>query len=279
MPKPKGLGRGLSALIEDIPEASGEGAEIEISLIDVCKTQPRKFFDNERIEELAASIKLHGVIAPLILNKTGERYKIVAGERRFRAAKLAGLKTLPAVVRELDEKNVLEISLIENIQREDLNPIEEATAIQMLISGHGLTQEEAGERLSRSRSAVANSLRLLGLPKNVLELVEGDELSAGHARALLALKTEPRIKLAADYVLKNALSVRATEEHVKKILEGTEKRTKPHIRDANIEHAIHILSDKLGTRVDIQGDNRKGRIVLDYYSAEQLQKFFDLLTT
>ena len=197
MARKSGLGRGagINALIPETPEVNNNenSTEIEIDLIAPNKNQPRKNFDKEKIAELALSIQEHGLVQPLIVVKDGEFYKIVAGERRWRACKSLGLKTVPAIVKDYDEKQVAEIALVENLQREDLNPIEEANGYKQLMDDFGLTQEEVSNRVQKSRSAVANSLRLLSLPQNVLTLVEEGRLSMGHARAILSAKSEEKM--------------------------------------------------------------------------------------
>lgn len=281
--KQKGLGRGLGVFIDESVNLEPEGqgvTSVPIQKIDIYENQPRKFFDEEKLDELAASIKKHGVIQPLILKKQGSRYQIIAGERRYRAARLAGLKEVPAIFMDADEKETLEISIIENIQREDLNPIEEAEAVDMLMKSYGLTQEEVGERLGRSRSAVANTLRLLGLPEGVRKMVADGLLSAGHARTLIALKSQRAIADCAAVVVKNHLSVRDTEKLVKRMLEqGTkESRKKPaRKKSSDMETAEKALSEALETKVSIEGDEEKGRVVLAYYSKEQLNSLYEFL--
>ena len=279
--KAKGLGRGLGALLGDaeatIIENPKESLEIEVSKIDVCKSQPRKNFDEEKLNELAASIKRHGVIQPLILNKKGSRYQIIAGERRYRAARIAGLKTVPAIVKDMEAGEVLQVSIIENIQRENLNPMEEAMAISMLMKEYGFTQEKVAEALGRSRSAVANTLRLLALPKSVAEMVEAGMLSAGHARTLIPLKDKKLLEAAAREVAEKEMSVRETEEYVKKLL-APEKpalakpRTNPEFARAEKE-----LSEAMETKIRLSGSRERGKLIIEYFSAEQLDGLYDFL--
>ncbi len=283
--KKSGLGRGLESLMGMSAELERETvdntpkAEIDINLIDVNKEQARKAFDEEKLSELCESIKLHGIIQPLILTEKNGRYTIVAGERRYRAARMAGLKKVPAAVRSFEEEKLLELSLIENIQREDLNPVEEARAVLALMQEHGYTQETVSERIGRSRSAVANTLRLLSLPAGILELVKDGRLSAGHARTLIPLKDESRINKAAELIMQNGLSVRAAEDMVKKLLAPQEKPPKKEkIKPAEIKDAESNLSAALETKVQINGSAKKGKIVINYYSDEQLQALYEALS-
>lgn len=274
--KSKALGRGLGALL-DVSDTTPK-TDIDINKIDLDKTQPRKNFDQDKLEELAQSVATHGIISPLILVEKNGRYRIVAGERRYRAARIAGLSTVPAVIRDFDEKQILEISIIENIQREDLNPIEEAEAISRLMKEHGYTQDNVAERLGRSRSAVANSLRLLGLPKSVRSLVIDEKLSQGHARALLSLKDHALMASAADHVIDKKMSVRETEEYVKRLM--TEKPVKKAVmRDPEMISAEKTIGEKLDTKVSISGNGKRGKITLEYYSAEHLDALYELLTS
>ena len=277
--KAKGLGRGLDALLSgpDVLEEKPAEQQIPINRIDAAKDQPRKHFDEESLRELADSIRQHGVIQPLILRKEGDRYSIVAGERRYRAARMAGLREVPAIVKEYDARQVLEVSIIENIQREDLNPIEEAEAIALLMREYGLSQEQVAARLGRSRRAGANSLRLTALPDRVAAMVVAGELSAGHARALLPLKEEKRLCAAAAHVVARGLSVRETEKYAKTLLATPTAKREPRT-DPDILHAQEALSDKLETRVRIQGNRDSGKIVLSYFSPEQLDALYERLT-
>lgn len=278
--KPKrGLGKGLDALLGEFNETPPQGvSEIDVRLLDVNKSQPRKQFDEEKLQELAESIRRHGVVQPILVRKKGERYTIVAGERRYRAARLAGLNTVPVVVRELEEQQVMEVALIENIQREDLNPVEEAAAIRFLMKQHDLTQEEVAERISKSRSAIANTLRLLSLPEEALELLRDGSLSAGHGRALAAMKDEKlQLRLAKEAV-EQGYSVRQMELLAKKYAEEQKPKEKtaarmlPELFDAQ-EH----LRARLGTRVKISGSEKKGKIVIEYFSPEDLQRIYDMI--
>ena len=279
------LGKGLGALIDDVSKIDDvtveepQGVkEIDISLIDRDENQPRKRFDDEKLEELAASLKTHGVMQPLIVVRRGGRYTIVAGERRYRAARKAGLKKLPVIVKELSDQDVLEVSLIENIQREDLNAIEQAEALISLMEKYDITQEQASERVGKSRSAIANLVRLASLPESIKDLVREDRLSPGHARALLPLKNEAVMKGVASRIINMNLSVRQTEAMIKKMLEERPAPKKTAQPAPEWIDAMRKLSESLDTRVRFSGNEDKGKIIIDYYSKEQLQELFDKLS-
>ncbi len=276
----RGLGKGLAALIE-IPEemdAPKEGVlEIDVNLIDANHEQPRKNFDEEKLNELAHSIKTHGVIQPLIVRQEGGRYRIIAGERRYRAARIAGLSKVPVVLREASERELLQMSIVENVQREDLNPIEEAEAIAMLIDRFSLRQEEAADILGKSRSAVANALRLLTLPAEISEMVIAGSLSAGHARTLLFLKDKKLMLYAAEHIAESGLSVRETENYVKKIGGAVRKKPrKPVARPPEFSEAERTLAELLDTKVRLVGNERCGKIVIEYFTKEQLFSLYEL---
>lgn len=275
----KGLGRGLDALLGDYTQPTPEGVqELDIHLIDTNAGQPRKDFDQEKLQELADSIRQHGVVQPILLRQNGERYVIVAGERRFRAARLAGLEKVPAIVKDLDEAQVMEVALIENLQREDLNPIEEAAAIRFLMQQHDLTQEEVSKRLSKSRPAIANSLRLLTLPEPVQAYLRNGKLQAGHARALAGLQDPEAQAVLADKIVGEGLSVRAAESLAREQGQKPPRQKKePPATDPDLAAAEASLREWLGTKVSIQGSSQRGRIVIEYYNAELLQGIFDLL--
>ena len=279
--KQQRLGKGLGALIgetEDLGASADGVVEINVNEIDPNINQPRKKFDEEKLKELAQSIKTYGIVQPIIVQRNGARYIIIAGERRYRAARLAQLETVPAVIKDYSEKAFLEVSLVENLQREDLNPIEEAQALRMLMEEHRLTQDELSERLGKSRSAIANTLRLLSLPQEIQRMVTDGELSSGHARCLIAVPgDETKIKLARR-MISQGLSVRAAEEMVKNLSakpfrgEKTDRETIPEL-----ESAQSALSAALGTKVQITGDLYKGKITLSYYNQKQLQSLYDFL--
>ena len=277
-----GLGRGLDNLIPNYlgTEAKTEEAKLTLktSQIEPNKGQPRKKFDSESIEELAASIKQYGIIEPIVVVKSGDHYSIVAGERRWRAAKKAGLKEVPVVIKDYTEKEIAEISLIENIQREDLNPVEEAKAYQQLINDYNLTQEELAERISKSRSAITNTLRLLKLHPDVQKMLINGTLTAGHARALLAIEDQDTQLTLAEKVIKDSLSVRQTEDLVKSYgKDSTGVRIKMK-NDPQYKELEKKLSSILGTKVSIkQKEKGKGRVEISYYSEEQLDDIFLIL--
>ena len=275
----KGLGRGLDALLGDYTQPTPEGVqELDIHLIDTNAGQPRKDFDQEKLQELADSIRQHGVVQPILLRQNGERYVIVAGERRFRAARLAGLEKVPAIVKDLDEAQVMEVALIENLQREDLNPIEEAAAIRFLMQQHDLTQEEVSRRLSKSRPAIANSLRLLTLPEPVQAYLRNGKLQAGHARALAGLQDPEAQAVLADKIVGEGLSVRAAESLAREQGQKPPRQKKePPATDPDLAAAEASLREWLGTKVSIQGSSQRGRIIIEYYNAELLQGIYDLL--
>lgn len=278
----KGLGRGLNALIDDEQNnentGTGEDLYIDITLIDPSKFQPRKRFDEESLKELSASIKVHGIIQPIIVQANGNRYTIIAGERRYRAARMADLVKVPALIKDLDKSTALELALIENIQREDINPIEEAMAIAILMEEHSITQETISNRLGKSRSAIANSVRLLTLPEGVKSLVASGDITAGHARALLSLETPSSISDAADFVIENEYSVRQTEEYVKRLMKNTpekpDKKPESPFKQAEVD-----ISKAMETRVRIFGNNDRGKIQIEYYSKEQLEDLYTYLTS
>ena len=275
----KGLGRGLDALLGDYTQPTPEGVQqVDIRRIDTNAGQPRKDFDQEKLQELADSIRQHGVVQPILLRQNGERYVIVAGERRFRAARLAGLDQVPAIVKDLDEAQVMEVALIENLQREDLNPIEEAAAIRFLMQQHDLTQEEVSKRLSKSRPAIANSLRLLSLPEPVQAYLRNGKLQAGHARALAGLQDPEAQAVLADKIVGEGLSVRAAESLAREQGQKPPRQKKePPATDPDLAAAETSLREWLGTKVSIQGSSQRGRIIIEYYNAELLQGIYDLL--
>jgi ParB family chromosome partitioning protein len=276
------LGKGLGALIGE-PEAqvSAESVlEIDVNDVDPNLEQPRKSFDDESLNELAQSITTYGIVQPIIVQRNGDRFIIIAGERRYRAARIAGLDKVPAVIKEYSKQAFMEVSLIENLQREDLNPIEEAQAMKLLMDEYSLTQDELSIRLGKSRSAIANTLRLLTLPQNVIEMVVSGELSSGHARCLVSLSSDIEKERIARKIISLGLSVRATEELIKNI--GTKVQTnekKEKTVEPEIESAQNALSSALGTKVQISGDLSKGKIHLSYYNQDQLQSLYDFLMT
>ena len=275
--KNKGLGRGLDALLDEIeePQEQKQGKlEVDLYDIDTNPNQPRKTFDPEKLSELAASVKRHGVVQPILVKKNGARYTIVAGERRYRAARQAGLMKVPVVVTDIDESAVMEISLIENIQRENLNPIEEAAAIKLLMEQHDLTQEEVSERVGKSRPAIANALRLLTLAKSVQKMVKDGKLSAGHGQ-MLAGVGDPRIQMElAEKCVEGDWSVRRLEDELRFAeMPKRKKKEKPE-PTPEFRNAMHRMRAELGTKVSVQGSEDKGKLIIHYYSREDLDRIY-----
>lgn len=289
------LGRGLSSLLgsfdeeEKTPQVKeivkevekivkvGGVEEIEIAKIDNDPNQPRKNFDPSALQDLAESIKVHGVIQPIIVVANGDRYTIIAGERRFRASKLAGKKTIPAIVKTYSEHERREIALLENVQREDLNPIETARGMQELMDKYAFTQEKLSERLGKSRPVIANYLRLLSLQPEVIALVESGKLSAGHARSLVVVSDpEVQVRLAKMAVTKR-VTVRDMEKIVKDLQNPTSKAKKQYVQSNELKDLIRLMQTKLGTKVSVVGDDHKGRIYIDYYTQDDLDRLYNLL--
>ena len=278
--KPSGLGRGLGALLgEDVlkPESSGT-TYVPITSVENNSAQPRKVFDDAALGQLAESIAQHGIIQPLTVRKLNSGYyQIIAGERRWRAARLAGLSEVPVIVIEADDRKAAELAMIENLQREDLNPIEEAAGFRTLISQYHMTQEEAASRVGKSRSAVTNALRLLELESAVQKLVQEGTLSAGHARALVVLPAALQIR-AADAIVAGGLSVRQTEALVKRLSAGEKpEKEKPADQVDYTAEAQKDLSSRLGRGVKIVSGRKKGRIELEYYGVDDLNDLLDAL--
>ncbi len=278
--KPSGLGRGLGALLgDDVLKTETAGSlSLPISQVESCSAQPRKLFDEASLAELADSIREHGIIQPLTVRKLSSGYyQIIAGERRWRAARLAGLQEVPVIVVEADDRKAAELAMIENLQREDLNPMEEAAGFQSLIDNYHMTQEEAAARVGKSRSAVANALRLLALTPAVRSLVESGKLSAGHARALLPLPAPVQIR-AAEAVISGGLSVRQTEALAKRLAAGEKPARKPAEGPDYAAEAQRALSSHLGRGVRIVSGRKKGRIELEYYDLDDLNDLLDALS-
>ena len=278
--KPSGLGKGLGALLgADMMETESSGSlYLPISQVESCSGQPRKHFDEESLQELADSITEHGIIQPLTVRKLASGYyQIIAGERRWRAARLAGLQEVPVIVMEADDRKAAELAMIENLQREDLNPMEEAAGFQSLIETYHMTQEEAAKQVGKSRSAVTNSLRLLSLTPAVRQLVEEGKLSAGHARALLPLSPAMQ-ENAANAVVAGGLSVRQTEALVKKL--SAEKKPEKEPDPQRVDYtaaAQRDLTSRLGRGVRIVSGRKKGRIELEYYGMDDLNDLLEAL--
>ena len=277
----KGLGRGLAALLGDdvmTPEEEKTSLYLPISQVESCASQPRKQFDPDALADLADSIREHGIIQPLTVRKLQSGYyQIIAGERRWRAARMAGLSEVPAIVIEADDRKAMELAMIENLQREDLNPMEEAEGYQTLMQQYNMTQEETAQRVGKSRSAVANAMRLLKLCPPVRAMVEDGRLSSGHARALLPLPAKQQ-ETAAAAVLKSELSVRQTELLAKKLMAETpEKPAKDPLSVNYAEEAARELGERLGRGCRIVSGRKKGRIELEYYGTDDLNDLLDAL--
>ena len=296
---PRGLGRGLSALFSDTEEAYGNAAkgaelpqplpedikglqEVDIDLIRPNPNQPRKHFDEAALNELADSIKKHGLIMPIVVNQMPDgKYMIIAGERRYRASKIAGKQQIPVVVREYDDRQIKEISLIENLQREDLNPIEAATAMKQLMDEYHLTQEELAERIGKSRPAVTNTLRLLSLSPEAIALVSSGKLSAGHARALVTLPEDAQYKLA-ETAIRDGLSVRDIERNVRDYFSSPEeiadkKEKKKQQVSIELKDLIDRMRHTFKTKVSLIGNDKKGRIYIDYYNTDDLNRISEIV--
>ena len=308
----KGLGKGLGAIFgEDVvresedeaakiaarkkktgsgTEASGESVAenvsgelmVKVALIEPNKEQPRMDFNEEQMQELAESIKRHGVLQPLLVQKKGTFYEIIAGERRWRAAKIAGLKEVPVVLREYDRQQSMEIALIENVQRADLNPIEEAKAYQQLIQEFGLKQEEIAERVSKNRTTITNAMRLLKLDETIQDMLINNMITGGHARALLALEDKGQQLKAAKMIVDGGLSVRETERLVKRMLRESQGEDKTKKEDNSLRYIYQNLEDRMktvmGTKVTIHNkDKNKGRIEIEYYSEAELERIVEMI--
>ena len=289
-----GLGKGLGALLsqydreiepekkqeaqtENITKIGGAQTELELSKIYPNPNQPRKNFDQKALEELADSIKVHGLIQPIIVNESGDKYMIIAGERRWRACQMAGLTAVPVIIKHYTEKQVSEIAIIENLQREDLNPVEVARGIKKLMEEYQLTQEKVAERLGKSRSEIANYNRLLGLDNEVLELVENGKVSFGHAKCLAGLDDREQQIYLAKQVAKSKYTVRELEREISKLGNKPTKKSTQYTLSTEIKDLINLMQRKLGTKVNIIGNNKKGRIYIDYYDQDDLDRLYGLL--
>lgn len=292
--KKKGLGKGLDSLIPDnkpVKTAKSEktsseteidksGAQMmKINMVEPNREQPRKKFEEDALLELADSIKQFGVIQPLIVQKRKDYYEIIAGERRWRAAKIAGVKEVPVIVKEYTEQEIVEISLIENIQRENLNPIEEAMAYKKLLEEFNLKQDEVAERVSKSRTAVTNSMRLLKLDEKVQQMIVDDMISTGHARALLAIDDKEKQYELANQIFDEKLSVRETEKLVKDLKNPKKKKEKKIVENSFIyDDLANKMKEVMGTKVSIASKgNGKGKIEIEYYSDKELERMFDMI--
>lgn len=299
----KGLGRGLGSLLgilddedekiekkevkspEEKPVETFKGetvVDLNIGLIDVNPNQPRKNFDPTALNELASSIKTHGLIQPILVTPRNNRYLIVAGERRFRASMIAEMKTIKAIIKDLNDGEVKEIALLENIQRQDLNPIETARALKELGDTFGWTQEALADRLGKSRSVVANTLRLLTLCPEVIDLIEKGKLSAGHARSLVVV-TKPEVQLRlAEQVINSKLTVRDMENAVKAVDQTQRKVVKTKVQpemSMEMREFVDIMEHKFSTKINVKGNDKKGKIIINYYNQDDLNRIYDIITS
>lgn len=282
--KKRGLGRGLAALINedaDLESRNDSIKDIDIKLIAANKYQPRRAFNEEKLAELAKSIELNGLIQPIVIRRVGKKYELIAGERRLRAAKIAGLKEIPAIVKDIDEEKASKFALIENIQREDLNPVEEGQAYSMLINKYKLTQEELADEMGKSRSYISNTIRLLSLDKGTLDFLIEGKLSQGHAKVLLGIKDSEFQKLVVKEIIEKNLSVRETESLInEKDLKAKSKKTLSHKKQkaSNIIAVEENLMNSLGTKVSLKTGKKKGKIEIEYYGLEDLERLIEILT-
>ena len=288
-----GLGRGLDSLLKVYDEEEetkraeeplnnytirhGDVEKIDINKIYTNPNQPRKNFDKESLNELAESIRIHGLIQPIVVNEMPDGYMIIAGERRFRACKICGLKEIDAIIKNYSNKQIAEIAIIENLQREDLNPVEVAKGIKKLMDEYGLTQEKVAERLGKSRSAIANSLRILTLYPEVIELIEKGKISFGHAKILASITDYATQLILAKKIAKDKLTVRDLEKEVDSILGNKKKKKVAKLPSEELQDFISELQRKLGTKVTVIGNDKKGRIYIDYYSQDDLDRIYDVV--
>lgn len=277
MIKKSGLGKGLDALIPETDSADNSIIKIKLNLIKPNENQPRRNFDEEKIVQLADSIKEHGIIQPLVLKKENDLYTIVAGERRWRASKILGLDEVPAIIMDLSEKDILEVSLIENIQREDLNPIEEANAYKELINRFNFTQEDLAKRIGKSRVAITNTLRLLNLDERVQDYIIEGIISEGHGRALLSINNKDKQYEISQFIIDNKLSVRETEKYISNLQNKNVKNKKIVKKDLYYVNIQKQMESALGTKVLINNKKNKGKIEIEYYSLEDFERILDLL--
>ena len=275
----KGLGKGISAFFPEESIHSDNTVEhVAVSKLIVNPFQPRKIFNEEALKELAESIKEHGIIQPIVVRKKEKKYEIIAGERRFRAAKLAGLKEVPAIVKEMTEQQMMEVAILENLQREDLTPIEEAEAYSSLIDNLNFTQDALAKRLGKSRPHIANHIRLLQLPEDVRQLMNEGVLSMGHGRALLGLKDKGRIAEVAQKVINQSLNVRQLESLVHQVNEGVSHETKEKVKkDIFVQATESQLREYFGTSVQVKKQKNKGKIEIEFYSEDDLERILDIL--
>ncbi|MBT2696828.1 ParB/RepB/Spo0J family partition protein [Bacillus sp. ISL-40] len=274
----KGLGKGLNAIFTDVGKEETV-QEIKLKELRPNPYQPRKTFQQEAIDELKDSILEHGILQPIVVRKSLRGYEIVVGERRFRAAREAKLETVPAVVRDLSEQQMMELAVLENLQREDLNPIEEGLAYQTLMEKLKLTQEEVAKRLGKSRPHVANHVRLLSLPPNIQELISTAKISMGHGRALLGLREKAKVPALVEKIIKEALSVRQLEKLIQHLNENVSRETKKpeQKKDVFIQEREHTLRERFGTTVNIKQNKNKGKIEIEFFSQDDLERILEML--
>ena len=278
--KKNALGRGLGALIPEMVDESNDVSgikEIDINEISPADDQPRKNFDEEKIQKLAESIKQHGILQPILVKRDGKYYKIIAGERRWRAARIAGLKTVPIIEKELTERETMEISLIENLQREDLNPIEEASAYKKLMDDFNMTQEDIAERVGKSRPAITNSIRLLNLDERVLNYLIDGTISGGHGKVLASIGDKNLQYEISKKIIDEGLNVRQTEKLIKKIEGKKDNKEKIIRKEVYIKDMEDRLKNYFGTKVTINKGRKKGKIEIEYYSKDDLERIVDML--
>ncbi len=278
--KKGGLGKGLGALLaENSLDDASKTVTLRISEIEPNRSQPRKQFDEASLAELSESIAQHGVLQPLLVRPmTDGSYQLVAGERRWRASRMAGLTEVPVVIREMDDQQASELALIENLQREDLNPMEEALGYKTLMDKYGLTQEETAKAVNKSRPAVANALRLLNLPQPITEMVAGGKISAGHARAILSFSTQEEQMEAVQAVVKNGLSVRDIEKRAKQANNAKKSEKKVHIRNSFYDEVELALTEHLGRRVKVAESSKGGTLQIEFYSQDDLRMIANQLS-
>ncbi|MDQ1143397.1 ParB family chromosome partitioning protein [Bacillus sp. SORGH_AS 510] len=276
----KGLGKGLNAFFANVEPGKEEAVqEIKLKELRPNPYQPRKTFHQDSIDELRDSIIEHGILQPLVVRKSIKGYEIVVGERRFRAAKEAKLETVPAVVRELSEQQMMELAVLENLQREDLNPIEEGQAYQTLMEKLKLTQEEVAKRLGKSRPHIANHIRLLQLPQKIQELISAEKITMGHGRALLGLRQKAKLPTVVEKVVNEGLNVRQLEKLIQQLNEDVSRETKKpeKKKDVFLQEREHVLRERFGTTVNIKQNKNKGKIEIEFFSQEDLERILEML--
>jgi ParB family transcriptional regulator, chromosome partitioning protein len=275
----KGLGKGINALFNNVDAKEEAVQEISLKELRPNPYQPRKVFEPEAIEELKESIKEHGILQPIIARKSIKGYEIVVGERRYRAAKAAKLDKVPVVVRELTDKQMMELAVLENLQREDLSPIEEGNAYQLLMEKLDLTQEQLAKRLGKSRPHIANHIRLLSLPTQIQQLIIDDKITMGHGRALLGLRKKEKLQIVVEKIIKESLNVRQLEKLIHDLNENVSRETKkPEKKDVFLKEQETFLRERFGTNVSIKQSKKKGKIEFEFFSQEDLNRILELLS-